>query len=70
MYRTQEEIQSWKERDPIVRLRALLIAEGIVEEAQAAAITEAAKDAINVAVAFAEQSPEPDPAILEDAVYA
>jgi acetoin:2,6-dichlorophenolindophenol oxidoreductase subunit alpha len=70
LYRTSDEIQTWKERDPIAALRAALIGAGVLDEAQAVAIAGAAKDAINAAVAFAEQSPEPDPAILEDAVYA
>jgi pyruvate dehydrogenase E1 component alpha subunit len=70
LYRTQEEIQMWRERDPILRFRSFLIDEGILDETQAAAITREAKEAINAGVAFAEQSPEPDPAILEDAVYA
>ncbi len=70
LYRTQDEIQAWKDRDPIVRLRALLIAQGVLTEEASAAVTRAAKEAIDTAVAFAQQSPEPSPAILEDAVYA
>jgi pyruvate dehydrogenase E1 component alpha subunit len=70
LYRTQEEIQSWKERDPIVRFRSYLIDAGVLDEAKAEAIIRTAKETINAGVAFAEQSPEPDPAILEDAVYA
>ena len=70
LYRTQEEIQSWKERDPIVRFRSYLIDAGVLDEAKAEAITREAKETINAGVTFAEQSPEPDPAILEDAVYA
>ncbi len=70
LYRTQEEIQSWRERDPIVRFRSYLIDAGVLDEAKAEAVTREAKEAINAGVAFAEQSPEPDPAILEDAVYA
>ncbi len=70
LYRTQDEIQTWKERDPIARFRSVLIDEGVLDEAQSQAIVQQAKAAINTAVAFAEQSPEPDPSILEDAVYA
>ncbi len=70
LYRTQDEIQTWKDRDPIVHFRSWLIDEGVLDEAQAEALTGEAKVAINAAVTFAEQSPEPDPSILEDAVYA
>jgi pyruvate dehydrogenase E1 component alpha subunit len=69
-YGTQEEIQSWKERDPIVHFRSYLTDTGVLDEAQAEALTRQAKEAIDTAVAFAQQSPEPDPSILEDAVYA
>ncbi len=70
LYRTQDEIQLWKERDPIVRFRSFLIDKGVLDEARAEAIIREAKEAINAGVAFAEQSPEPDAAILEAAVYA
>ncbi|GAC1358537.1 MAG: thiamine pyrophosphate-dependent dehydrogenase E1 component subunit alpha [Herpetosiphon sp.] len=70
LYRTQDEIQLWKERDPIIRFRSQLIDQGVLDEARAEAISSAAKDAINAGVAFAEQSPEADPSILEHAVYA
>lgn len=70
LYRTQDEIQMWKERDPIVRFRTQLIEQGVLDDAGAEAITSAATDAINAGVAFAEQSREADPSILENAVYA
>jgi acetoin:2,6-dichlorophenolindophenol oxidoreductase subunit alpha len=70
LYRTQDEIQAWKERDPIVLLRNALLAAGIIDESQAQVISLAAKEAIDRAVIFAEQSAEPDSSILDTAVYA
>jgi len=70
LYRTQDEIQSWRERDPIARFRSHLIGAGLLNESEAKAITRTARQLIDASVTFAEQSPEPDPAILEDAVYA
>lgn len=72
LYRTQDEIQQWKARDPILRFRSYLIDANVLDEAQAATITREAKDAINAGVAFAEGSaePDPDPARMEAAVYA
>jgi len=72
LYRTQDEIQMWKARDPILRFRSYLVDADVLDEAHAAAITSEAKDAINAGVAFAEQSaePDPDPARMEAAVYA
>lgn len=70
LYRTIDEIEEWKRRDPITRFRAQLLDAGVLDEQAAASVTRAAKEAITAGVAFAEQSPEPDPALLEDAVYA
>jgi acetoin:2,6-dichlorophenolindophenol oxidoreductase subunit alpha len=69
LYRTQEEIEMWKGRDPIVRFRQFLIDEGVLDQARAAEISQAVKEEIAAAVAFAEASPDPDPARMEDEVY-
>lgn len=70
LYRTQDEIAQWKARDPIVRFRTLLLDEGVIDQQAAAAIHAAAQAAIEQAIAFAEASPEPDPATMEHEVYA
>jgi pyruvate dehydrogenase E1 component alpha subunit len=69
-YRTQQEIEEWKAKCPIKRFRALLIAEGTLTEKDADQVEKAAYAAIDTAVAFAEASPEPDVAAIEDGVYA
>lgn len=70
LYRTQEEIEAWKGRDPIVRFRELLMAEGVLDAASSEAVSQSVKQDIADAVAFAEASPEPDPNELEAEVYA
>jgi acetoin:2,6-dichlorophenolindophenol oxidoreductase subunit alpha len=70
LYRTQDEIAEWRGRDPIARLRAGLLADGTLSQAEAELISAGVRDEIAAAVAFAEASPEPDPAALEDEVYA
>lgn len=70
LYRTQEEIEQWKARDPIARFRRLLIDAGILDTQHAAELTQAVKAEIAEAVAFAEASPEPDPTTMEAEVYA
>ncbi len=70
LYRTQQEIAAWKERDPIAHLRTQLIADGLLQEAEAEAMAAQVREEIAAAVAFAEASPEPDPRDLEDEVYA
>lgn len=60
VYRTREEVEEIRRtRDPIARLGAILQAEhGVMAEALQALAAEAARE-IEVAVAFAQQSPEP-----------
>ena len=64
-YRSKEEVQKTRqERDPIERLRAALLDEKVVEEAELKAIDRAVKDVVSEAAEFAQNSPEPDPAEL------
>jgi pyruvate dehydrogenase E1 component alpha subunit len=70
LYRTQQEIDEWKQRDPIVRLRDRLLELELLSETAAAAIESEVGAEIEAAVEFARNSPDPDPAGLEDEVYA
>ena len=64
-YRSKEEVQKTRqERDPIERLRAALLDQKVVEEAELKAIDRAVKDVVSEAAEFAQNSPEPDPAEL------
>ncbi len=64
-YRSKEEVQKTRqERDPIERLRAALLDQKVVEEAELKAIDRAVKDMVSEAAEFAQNSPEPDPAEL------
>ncbi|HXF83385.1 MAG TPA: thiamine pyrophosphate-dependent dehydrogenase E1 component subunit alpha [bacterium] len=69
-YRSREEVETWRRRDPIAALRARLLAEGALSEADAAQLEAWARAAVAEAVRFAEASPEPDPGTLLDEVYA
>jgi pyruvate dehydrogenase E1 component alpha subunit len=69
-YRTREEVESWRARDPIARLRGRLASEGVLTEAAAARLEAEARRAVDDALRFAEESPEPDPATLLDGVTA
>ena len=69
-YRTRDEVEAWRRRDPIAQLRARLIAGGVVTDGAAAAMEAETRSAIDDALRFAEESPEPDPASLLDGVYA
>lgn len=58
-YRTKEELQSYKEQDPILVLKAQMEAAGRLTEADYQAIDGACKQAADDSVRFAEESPEP-----------
>jgi pyruvate dehydrogenase E1 component alpha subunit len=60
-YRTKEELADWKKRDPIVFFRSVLLAEMGATEAAIAQVEHAVDEAIEEAVRFAEQSPDPAP---------
>ena len=68
-YRSKEEVAKWREKDPIPTLHKQLIELGIDEE-RLEAIRADAKAKADEAVAFAEESPQPDVAELLTDVYA
>ena len=69
-YRSEEEVESWKKKDPNARLRALLEERGIMSAEEALRLEEAVAQEVEEAVRFAEASPHPKvEALLED-VYA
>jgi pyruvate dehydrogenase E1 component alpha subunit len=69
-YRTKEEIAEWMKKDPIVRFQNDLIKEGMLTQAEAEAIEAGAQAAIESAVEYADESPEPDVATIFEGVYA
>lgn len=64
-YRTKEEIEKWKQRDPIKSFRVRLLNDGVLTEDKLHGIDEKVKVEIEEAVKFAEESPNPSP---EDAL--
>jgi len=69
-YRTRGEVAAWKKKDPLPRLEAHLIKEGILTEEQIQTIAKEARALIEQAVAFAESSPEPRVEEISEGVYA
>jgi pyruvate dehydrogenase E1 component alpha subunit len=70
LYRTKEEIEAWREADPIGRLERELLAQQRFNRAEVTAIERAAQQQIDDALEFAKASPDPDPAELTRDVYA
>jgi pyruvate dehydrogenase E1 component alpha subunit len=68
-YRTKEEVARWRERDPLPAFAELLIAEGVIDDADRRLIDEEAIARVDAAVSFADASPLPTPESLYDDVY-
>jgi 2-oxoisovalerate dehydrogenase E1 component len=68
-YRTKEEEQSWRDRDPLKTERQRLLEAGIATADELDAIEDRAEQAIDTATEFALASPMPDPAEVERDVY-
>ena len=62
-YRTKEELDKYKNEDPIIGFNSVLLAEGKLDEARFAEMDREAKRLAAESVRFAEESPEPP---LED----
>jgi 2-oxoisovalerate dehydrogenase E1 component alpha subunit len=69
-YRTGEEIEEWRRRDPIDRFKAYLLANGILDEDTDATLRRRLKREIQEAADEAERAPAPSAADLYTHVYA
>ena len=69
VYRTKEETESWKSRDPISLHRGRLLKEGLATEAEMDRIDADIACELEDADIFAQNSPNPDPSDLFTDVY-
>jgi pyruvate dehydrogenase E1 component alpha subunit len=70
VYRTKEEVEEWKKKCPIRRLREYLTGKGILSEKDIEAIEAEAQAEVDAAEKFARESPDPDPARVMEDVFA
>jgi len=68
-YRSQEEIDSWKARDPLTAYKQRLLAEGIAPQEDFDEIEADMQALITDAAQFAQNSPWPEPSTALDHVY-
>ncbi len=68
-YRTQEEIDTWKERDAITALEQRIVSAGLAPQQELDQVWSDTREEIAEAIKWAEDSPDPDPANLLDNVY-
>jgi pyruvate dehydrogenase E1 component alpha subunit len=68
-YRSKQEIEEWRARDPILRFADHLIEDEIIDEEGLEKIKQSVEDELVEMVQFAEESPEPDEAALCEHVF-
>jgi pyruvate dehydrogenase E1 component alpha subunit len=68
-YRTKEEVEEWRTRDPIQAFSRRLVDEDVLEQEEVEKLDEEAIQTVDDAVKFADQSPFPDLDSLYDNVY-
>jgi pyruvate dehydrogenase E1 component alpha subunit len=68
-YRSKQEIEEWRVRDPILRFTEWLEAEKAADEAALEGLRQAVEEELAASVLFAEESPEPDDAALCEHVF-
>lgn len=68
-YRTKEEVQQWRERDPVPSFGEELERAGVLEAPERDQIEREASARVEEAVRFAEDSPFPEPGSLYEDVY-
>jgi pyruvate dehydrogenase E1 component alpha subunit len=67
VYRTREEVEEWKKKCPIKRLREYMLKNKVLAEEEINKIEQDTQAQVDEATEFALNSPEPDPAtVLED----
>lgn len=68
-YRTKEEVEEYKDKDPILHALSVLQSNNWISDSDLDAIDQEVKKEVDEAVDFAENSPYPDPSALYEYVY-
>jgi pyruvate dehydrogenase E1 component alpha subunit len=68
-YRSPEEVELWKARDPIELIEQRAVADGLIQRGELDAVWESTRAEVAEAIAYAEASPQPDAADLLNDVY-
>jgi TPP-dependent pyruvate/acetoin dehydrogenase alpha subunit len=70
VYREREEVEEWREKDPIETFSRRCVEAGVLGEREVRQAREAADKEVVAAVEFAEASPEPPLATMYESLYA
>ena len=69
-YRSKAEEEEWRVKDPILALKDRILEEGLISDEEMEAMYHEVESEVEEAVAFADESPFPEPEALFDDVYA
>lgn len=70
VYRDEDKVEQWKERDPITRMESFLLDTGYLTEKKIDTIEREVEEQTADAIDAAESTPDPDPDEMFDHVYA
>lgn len=68
-YRTKEELEEYKEKDPIVKIKKMIKEKNFLTDDEIKGIEKEMKDRVKEAIDFAENSPFPDPEDMYKDIY-
>jgi pyruvate dehydrogenase E1 component alpha subunit len=68
-YRTKEQVEQWRAKDPLLTFGDRLVAEGVIDADERKQMDTDAIARVDDAVAFADASPHPPPESLYDDIY-
>lgn len=69
LYRTKDEVNEWRQRDPISRFQNWLVSQDLLSSEEAESYAIRAEDEVDAAIDFADGEPEPPLSSLLDDVY-
>jgi pyruvate dehydrogenase E1 component alpha subunit len=69
VYRSKDEVEEWRKKDPVKSFRDRLLAEGVISEQDVEEMRERIEERVMGAVEFADSSPEPPLESLYDNLY-
>src|SRR5207247_148706 len=69
VYRSKDEVEEWRKKDPVTSFRDRLLAEDVISEAEVGEMRERIEQRVVEAVEFADASPEPPLESLYDNLY-
>jgi len=68
-YRTEDEVEKWKKRDPLDVFKQHLLDQKLITEEEATELSDTIQREVDAGIEFAENSPEPDLSALLEDVY-